>query len=287
MNDKPFLTIGMATYDDYHGVYFSIQALRMYHKEVMDEVEFIIIDNNPKGTHGGELRKLTDWISNVRYVPEEKWVSTAVRNKIFEEAKGEFVMSMDCHVLFEQGSIKKLIDYYKQNLNTKDLYQGPMVYDDLTGISTHFKPEWRSQMYGVWDTDDRGRDSNGEPFEIPMQGLGMFSCRKEAWLGFNPLFNGFGGEEGYIHEKFRQAGNKCWCLPFLRWVHRFARPDGVQYPLTLENKIKNYFYGHIELGWDIKPIYEHFTQVYGTTEDDVKKLHDFCIEEIEKQKTAQ
>ena len=116
MNDKPFLTIGMATYDDYHGVYFSIQALRMYHKEVMDEVEFIIIDNNPKGTHGGELRKLTDWISNVRYVPEEKWVSTAVRNKIFEEAKGEFVMSMDCHVLFEQGSIKKLIDYYKQNL---------------------------------------------------------------------------------------------------------------------------------------------------------------------------
>ena len=48
-------------------------------------------------------------------------------------------------------------------------------------------------------TDDRGRDSNGEPFEIPMQGLGMFSCRKEAWLGFNPLFNGFGGEEGYIH----------------------------------------------------------------------------------------
>ena len=86
-NDKPFLTIGMATYDDYHGVYFSIQALRMYHKEVMDEVEFIIVDNNPKGTHGAELRKLTDWISNVRYVPEEKWVSTAVRNKIRNQLK--------------------------------------------------------------------------------------------------------------------------------------------------------------------------------------------------------
>ena len=97
----------MATYDDFHGVYFTIQALRMYHEEVMDEVEFLIIDNNPKGTHGSELRNFVNWGENIRYVPEEKWVSTAVRNKIFEEANGDFVISTDCHVLFEKGSIKK------------------------------------------------------------------------------------------------------------------------------------------------------------------------------------
>ena len=28
---KPLLTIGMSTYDDYDGVFFSIQSLRMYH----------------------------------------------------------------------------------------------------------------------------------------------------------------------------------------------------------------------------------------------------------------
>ena len=37
-------------------------------------------------------------------------------------------------------------------------------------------------------------------------------------------FREFGGEEWYIHEKYRQAGAKCLCLPFLRWQHRFADP---------------------------------------------------------------
>ncbi len=33
---KKKLTIGMATYDDYDGVYFSIQALRLYHNEIVE-----------------------------------------------------------------------------------------------------------------------------------------------------------------------------------------------------------------------------------------------------------
>jgi len=258
MNNKPFLTIGMATFDDFHGVYFSIMALRMYHPEVMNETEILIIDNNPKGKHGEQVKKFSGWAPNVRYIPEGEWVSTAVRNKIFEEARGECVVSMDCHILFELGSLKKLIDYYKKHPNTKNLHQGPLIYDNLTGYSTHFDPVWREQMYGIWAHDERGKNPNSNPFEIPMQGLGIFSCRKDAWLGFNPLFRGFGGEEGYIHEKFRQAGHKALCLPFLRWVHRFGRPDGVKYPLTLNNKLRNYFLGHLELGLDTEPIIKHF-----------------------------
>lgn len=285
IDKKPFLTIGMATYDDFHGVYFTIQALRMYHKEVMGEVEFLVIDNNPKGTHGSELRNFVNWGDNIKYVPEEKWVSTAVRNRIFEEANGDFVMSTDCHVLFEEGSIKKLIDYYKNNFNTNNLHQGPMVYDDFRNYSTHFDPEWRSHMYGTWGTDERASNPDAEPFEIPMQGLGVFSCRKDAWLGFNPLFRGFGGEEGYIHEKFRQNGNKTLCLPFLRWMHRFGRPDGPNYPLTLENKVRNYILGHLELGLDVKPIFEHFSG--DMQQQQLDRLFDACNLEIEKQRTEQ
>ena len=79
-----------------------------------------------------------------------------------------------------------------------------------------------------------------EPFEIPMQGLGLFFVRKAAWLKFNKHARGFGGEEGYIHEKYRKNGHKTLCLPFLKWLHRFGRPDGVKYPLTLNNKLRNY-----------------------------------------------
>jgi len=278
MSKNPFLTIGMATFDDFHGVYFSIQALRMYHPEVMDDTEILIIDNNPEGAHGKQIKNFSGWAPNVRYIPESEWVSTAVRNKIFEEARGECVVSMDCHVLFEQGSLKKLIDFYKENPDTKNFHQGPLVYDNLTGYSTHFDPVWREQMYGIWANDKRGNDPNAEPFEIPMQGLGIFSCRKDAWLGFNPLFRGFGGEEGYIHEKFRQAGHKALCLPFLRWVHRFGRPDGVKYPLTLENKLRNYFLGHLELGLDTDPIVEHFKK--WTPEEGLITLRKKCHEEL-------
>jgi hypothetical protein len=40
----------------------------------------------------------------------------------------------------------------------------------------------------------------------------------------------------------------CFCLPFLRWVHRFARPNGVPYQLQLWDKVRNYVIGHQELG---------------------------------------
>lgn len=99
------------------------------------------------------------------------------------------------------------------------------------------------------------------PFEIPGMGLGLFLCRKEAWLGFSPHFRGFGGEELYIHEKFRQAGHKAICLPFLRWGHRFGRENGgVRYPLTLWNKVRNLVICHQELGLDLEHIHRHFVE---------------------------
>ena len=251
------LTIGMATYDDFDGVYFSVQALRMYHSEVIDDIEIIVIDNNPASHHGKAIRNLTGQIG-IKYVPFHEYESTAIRNLIFENASAPYALSMDCHVLFESGSIKKLIEYYEQNPDTKNLLQGPMVYDNLKTVSSHFDPVWRAQMYGIWATDDRAKDPDAPPFEIPMQGLGVFSAKKDNWLGFNPAFRGFGGEEGYIHEKYRKSGAKTLCLPFLRWVHRFQRPNGVKYPLTLENKVRNYFIGCVELGLSVEPVYEHF-----------------------------
>jgi hypothetical protein len=47
------LTIGMATYDDFNGVYFTIQSLRSFFPITnTSEVEFIVVDNNPKSSHG-------------------------------------------------------------------------------------------------------------------------------------------------------------------------------------------------------------------------------------------
>ena len=140
----------------------------------------------------------------------------------------------------------------------------PMLYDNVKSLSTHMNPEWYLGMYGAWGTDARGENIDAEPFEIPMQGLGLFACRKDAWLGFNPRFRGFGGEEGYIHEKFRQRGNRTLCLPFLRWLHRFQRPLKVPYNIKWEDRIYNYLVGFDELNLDnTKELEQHFVEIIG------------------------
>ena len=252
------ITIGMATYDDYDGVYFTLQAIRMYHPEILDDTEFVVIDNHPDGPSAQALKNLESWISNYRYVPKGDISGTAIRDCVFQEASGEIVICLDCHVFVVAGALQRLIAYFDAHPGTMDLLQGPLLYDNLTSISTHFTPKWQEGMFGVWDSSADGADPEQAPFEIPMQGLGLFACRRQAWPGFNPSFRGFGGEEGYIHEKFRQRGGRTLCLPFLRWMHRFVRPRGTPYANLWDDRIRNYWIGFLELGWDTAPIAEHF-----------------------------
>ena len=118
-------------------------------------------------------------------------------------------------------------------------------------------------MYGSWASDERARDPDAPPFEIPMQGLGLFACRRAAWPGFSTRFRGFGGEEGYIHEKVRQQGGRVLCLPFLRWLHRFERPMGVPYRIKWEDRVRNYLIGRHELGLPIDDVVQHFCEHLG------------------------
>jgi len=270
---KGLLTIGMASYDDFDGVFFTTQALFMYHKDILSYTKFIVVDNNPHSKQGEQTREYCSQVG-ITYVPFSDYTATTVKGLVFEYAETPYVLCVDSHVLIEPGAILKLLLYYQCNDNTPDLLQGPLLSEEPNhpDIWTHFEPKWRSQMFGIWATDERGRDPNGQPFEIPMQGMGLFSCRKDAWVGFNKGFRGFGGEEWYIHEKFRKSGGKTLCLPFLRWAHRFRRPRGVPYKVSLEDKIRNYYTGFIELGLDISPITNYFRHECSVSEETLDHL---------------
>lgn len=258
------LTIGMATFDDYDGVYFSIQSIRLYHPEILDHVEFLVIDNHPDGPCAEELKKLETSIPNYRYIPEKDIRGTAVRNFVFEKAAGEFVLCMDCHVLFEPGSLARLLQYFDENPQTQDLLQGPLIRDSLDDNTyTMFEPVWRKGMYGKFGGSNPPPARDDPPFDIPMQGLGVFACRRDCWPGFNGKFRGFGGEEGYIHQKFRNLGRRTLCLPFFRWLHRFGRPLGIPYTISWEDRIRNYWIGWNEVGLPIEPMKDHFAELVG------------------------
>ena len=256
------LTIGSAVYDDYEGVYFTYQSLRLNNQDVLDDIEFIIIDNNPQSAEGKAVKSFCQNTGAIKYIPFTKKTSNAIKNEIFKHSESEFCMSIDCHVLFEPNTIKRLLSFLGDNQGSDDLYHGPMFYDDIVKSNpcTHMDPVWRGDMFGIWANDKRGFEANSEPFEIPMHGCGMFLARTESWLGFNEKFEGFGGEEGYIHKKYKKFDRKIWCLPFLRWLHRFNRPRGVPYPLNLNQRIKNYLIGHKELGIPFTDIVDHFSK---------------------------
>ncbi len=260
---KKLLTIGMSTFDDYHGVFFSIQAIRLYQNfPGKENIEFVVIDNNPSTKHGELTKKFVEKSVKGKYIPYTEKTSSFNKYLVPDYADGKYILIIDSHVLIEPNGIAELLKYYEQNPDCKDLIQGPLMYDDLKTYSTHFDPVWRGDMYGIWATNKEMYDK-GEPFEIPMQGMGLCSFEKKNWVGINPRFDGFAAEEGYISEKFKQNGGKNICIPKLRWNHRFGRPEGVKFKLCLEDRVWNYFVGRLELFKDpehekIKEVFEYF-----------------------------
>jgi hypothetical protein len=83
------LCVGMATYDDFDGVWFTIQAIGMYQAEVLADVSFLVIDNHPEGAAAPALRALEGWLPHYRYIPFGGYHGTAVRDLVFREARAD------------------------------------------------------------------------------------------------------------------------------------------------------------------------------------------------------
>lgn len=260
------LTIGLATYDDFDGAYFTVNAIRLYHREVLADLEIVILDNHPTGASAAELASMAEGRegdANVRYVPYDEVTSTAVRDVLFREARGEVVLVLDSHVLVAVGGIQALLAYYADPAHARDMVQGPLLEPNGQVSVTRMDPGWRDGMYGCWGRDDAADDPSADAFEIELHGLGLFAMRRDAWPGLSPWFRGFGGEEGYIHEKVRRAGGRVVCLPALGWHHRFLRPGGTPYPNRWSDRIHNYVTGWTEVGYDTAGIADHFAELQG------------------------
>lgn len=257
------LTLGTAVYDDYDGLFFTLEALRSYHDLARYQAEIVVIDNHPDGPQAPDIKHYVGSIREVpaRLVPLREPVGTsAPRDLVFRAAEGEIVLVMDCHVVIHRGGLAALLDFFEEHPEPA-LVSGPLLAYDRQATWTHFDPVWRGGMWGIWGTDPRGLQPHLPPFTIPAMGLGLFACQKRHWPGFHPLARGFGGEECYIHEKIRQQGGAAWCLPALRWVHRFhnqSRPTA--YPNLWRDRVRNYILEFLELGRDVGEIARHFTQ---------------------------
>ena len=272
MPQRPKITVGMAMWRDFDGVYFTVRALEMYHPELRGQLEILVVDNCPeleqgpnpephlvRETASQRIRNLMAMIPGGRYETyTDRQGTAAPRDAVFRLARGEVVLCIDSHVLIETGALSRTLRWLDVHPEFNGLFQGPLVYDNGQ-VSTHQNRTWGDGMLGQWALDPRWVGRDGEPFDIPLQGLGLFGCRRDDWLGFNPAFAEFGAEEGYIHDKYRACGRPVVCLPWLGWAHRFqATGAHANYPSSLRQRIKNYVIGRAELDQDLDDVYQHF-----------------------------
>ena len=94
-------------------------------------------------------RLVEAWVHGARYViATEVRGTAAAKDQVFREAQGDAVLCCDSHVLFAADTIRRLKKCYREHPECPDLLQGPLVYDDLQTISTHFDPGWRARSWG-------------------------------------------------------------------------------------------------------------------------------------------
>ena len=260
------VTVGLVHNNDFNGAWQTLIGLLANHSAILAHCEFVIVDNNPGSRDGKALRNFTTRIMRswpccgTRYIAFAESIGSApARNELFNAAAGDFVLCLDPHVTFPNHVLEKLFNYVNDNPESSDLLTGPIVMDDGSTRYTCQKRQWTSANFGVWDCDERGLDSENDPFEIDQQGLGVFCIKRSAWPGFHKDLRGFGCVEAVLCEKIRRAGAKVLCLPFLRWYHRFSHyMKTVPYPVSNYDKARNHLIAFQEVDWDTKPILDHF-----------------------------
>lgn len=249
----PTVAVGMAVYDDFQGLMYSLQSLALYHRDHLSRI--VVVDNNPSSPDGAATRRYAesfgDW---VRYVPYGQAVGTApAKDAVFRFSDADVTVCQDAHVLNLPGTFEALRAFYEARPDSRDLLYGTLVGNfGENVIATGMKDEWSGGMWGVWETDDRGRNPRNPAFEVWSGGGGWFATRTADWLGFHPAMRGFGGEEGYLAEKYARAGRRVWSLPGARWWHAFddALPEGKKRKgdRLLISQARNYAVGLREIG---------------------------------------
>lgn len=288
-------TLAIPTLDDFDSLSCCLMA-NLHQPHVAGAV---VVDNAPHSRQGALTRKLCD-SAGVRYVAYPDAVGTgAAKDMAVRSCTPGYVIGLDSHVVLLPGATDALKRFYAGDPDRrKDLIHGPMVADNRQGLSTHLTPTWDAGraasererlkakgwgadlianvvegrqlwsegMWGQWDRDPRGKGTT--PFEIPLMGMGLFATHTDTWLGFHPDQRGFGGEEGYIHRKYQRSGRRVWCVPGLKWWHRFGRGQEAAYRVSNADKFRNYRIGFQEIGEPTDELDAHFLALLGRGEFD-------------------
>jgi len=240
------LTIGMATFDDAARVRWTINALRETHARELRDAgyswEIVVVNNNPKpgddySNHSRHLRIFNESSDPpVRVIDfGEKQGTFPPKAHVFDVARGEWVIVIDCHCLIRAGALKESLDWLTAHREFDGLIHGVLIGDSGQRLYTHQEREYRDNMLAMWQNyngPDANLPNNARPSEwaevksVPQHGAFLFGCRRDAWPTdkIPKGLRGFGGDEN-VDALFRSLGRKVVTFDWLHVWHDFIRMD--------------------------------------------------------------
>lgn len=213
----PVLSIVIPVRGKANELWFTLQGL--LHAGFQDQVEILVVDNDPSQ----EVREVCEYFSRpmLRYIEagEIKGVNYP-RSVGADNARGQWLMMLDSHVLMEPGSYTTILNRIK-----KDCYPPRSLVH--CGVSFGAPAVWGSyrltletNFWGTWHY--LVRPEAKQPYPIAATGNWAFITRLEDWRfcgGFNEAFRGYGGDEIYLQLKFWRAGGQVLLDPLLKGSH--------------------------------------------------------------------
>lgn len=256
---KPILSICIGTFREAKNLRWTLASLLLdlaACPRLIPLVEIVVVDNEPQGPDGW-INLKTCRNSGAKYVPMPEPVGTAPpRNRVVEEATGNWHMWLDSHCELGRGVLEKIVDWCVANPRDDDLHYGTLLSSAIIRpdgkpaiVWTHLKREFGGDgMFGKGAINPVAYDPNAKPFEVDQAGSWFYLARKESWLGFHPQFRGF-GLEGYLATKYRRAGRKAWCHPAFQGWHLFReKSEPAPFPTDWFNRTRNLVLTWQELG---------------------------------------
>jgi hypothetical protein len=154
------LCVGVLAHGGLDGAWLTIQAIRLYHREVADRVVFLIVNDDHDSTDPIDLDALVG-VPGVRYFSSRGHGADAARDLVFREANEDVVCCVDSYALLQPGGLAAILTWLLEHPTSRDLVQGPLLGDDLHLVA---RPA-------------------ASPFETDGHAAALLACRRAAWPG--------------------------------------------------------------------------------------------------------
>ena len=272
---RPLLTIGTSTLLDFHGVTYTLASLMAHHGTFGGRVEYVVVDNHPEATtrlkgcpecakiakNGPTCSACSSALEDMatatrsegaRYVRwSEKQGTYPGKNQLKVEARGDWVLTMDSHVLLTPDTIQTVLDVIEKFPDSNDFFHFPVLFrsGSQENPGRPAAADFRKQQF-IYHARGKGggcygwtknAKTPGDPYPIAAMITSCYLVRRAAWFsahGYDPILGNYGGWEGPIQMKWWLMGRQVLSLrhPIKERIEK--SPEGFLYHWHLFNHFK-------------------------------------------------